>query len=79
MHEDHRHKCRSMRQALFGGMLSVCGCLRPVFCLACTSLPMCNYLRDRDSCTGTVFRHYHKSMAKSAGNGFRDGAVVPFE
>jgi hypothetical protein len=26
-----------------------------------------------------VFRHYYRSLAKSAGKDFRDGAVVPFE
>ena len=26
-----------------------------------------------------MFRHYYKSIAKSAGKDFRDGAVVPFE
>jgi hypothetical protein len=25
------------------------------------------------------FRHYYRSLAKSAGKDFRDGAVVPFE
>ena len=28
---------------------------------------------------GIVFRHYHQSIAKSAGKDFRDGAVVPLE
>jgi hypothetical protein len=28
---------------------------------------------------GIVFRHYYRSLAKSAGKDFRDGAVVPFE
>ena len=28
---------------------------------------------------GVVFRHYCKSIAKSAGKDYRDGAVVPFE
>ena len=26
-----------------------------------------------------IVRHYYKSIAKSAGKDFRDGAVVPFE
>jgi hypothetical protein len=26
-----------------------------------------------------VLRHYYRSVAKSAGKDFRDGAVVPFE
>jgi hypothetical protein len=28
---------------------------------------------------GIVFRHYYRSLAKSAGKDFRDGAVVPFQ
>jgi hypothetical protein len=28
---------------------------------------------------GIVFRHHYRSLAKSAGKDFRDGAVVPFE
>jgi hypothetical protein len=28
---------------------------------------------------GIVFRHYYRSLAKSVGKDFRDGAVVPFE
>ena len=28
---------------------------------------------------GIVFRHHYKSIAKSAGKGFRDAAVVSFE
>jgi hypothetical protein len=28
---------------------------------------------------GIVFRHYYRSLAKSAGKHFCDGAVVPFE
>jgi hypothetical protein len=28
---------------------------------------------------GIAFRHYYRSLAKSAGKDFRDGAVVPFE
>jgi hypothetical protein len=35
----------------------------------------CALVRGR----GVVFRHYYRSMAKSAGKDFRDGAVVPFE
>ena len=35
----------------------------------------CALVRGR----GIVFRHYYRSMAKSAGKDFRDGAVVPFE
>ena len=29
--------------------------------------------------SGVVFRHYYKSIAKCAGNDYRDGAVVPCE
>jgi hypothetical protein len=35
----------------------------------------CALVRGR----GVVFRHYYRSMAKSAGKDFHDGAVVPFE
>ena len=35
----------------------------------------CALVRGR----GIVFRHYYRSLAKSAGKDFRDGAVVPFE
>ena len=35
----------------------------------------CGLVRGR----GIVFRHYYRSLAKSAGKDFRDGAVVPFE
>jgi hypothetical protein len=28
---------------------------------------------------GIVFRHYYRSLAKSNGKDFRDGAVVPYE
>jgi hypothetical protein len=35
----------------------------------------CAVVRGR----GIVFRHYYRSLAKSAGKDFRDGAVVPFE
>ena len=28
---------------------------------------------------GIVFCHYYQSVTKSAGEDFRDGAVVPFE
>jgi hypothetical protein len=28
---------------------------------------------------GIVFRHHYRSLAKSAGKIFRDGAIVPFE
>ena len=35
----------------------------------------CALVRGR----GIVFRHYYKSIAKCAGNNFRDDAVVPFE
>ena len=35
----------------------------------------CALVRGR----GVVFRHYYKSIAKYAGNDYRDGAVVPFE
>ena len=28
---------------------------------------------------GVIFRHYYRSLAKSAGKNYRDGAVVPFE
>jgi hypothetical protein len=34
----------------------------------------CALVRGR----GVVFRHYYRSMAKSAGKDFRDGAAVPF-
>jgi hypothetical protein len=35
----------------------------------------CALVRGR----GIVFRHYYRSLAKSAGKDFRDSAVVPFE
>jgi hypothetical protein len=35
----------------------------------------CSLVRGR----GVVFRHYYRSLAKSAGKDFRDGAFVPFE
>ena len=35
----------------------------------------CAMVRGR----GVVFRHSYRSLAKSAGKDFRDGAVVPFE
>jgi hypothetical protein len=35
----------------------------------------CALVRSR----GIVFRHFYRSLAKSAGKIFRDGAVVPFE
>jgi hypothetical protein len=35
----------------------------------------CALVRGR----GIVFRHYYRSLAKSAEKDFRDGAVVPFE
>ena len=35
----------------------------------------CALVRGHD----IVFRHYYKSIAKSAGKDYRDGAVVPFE
>jgi hypothetical protein len=35
----------------------------------------CAFVRGR----GIAFWHYYRSLAKSAGEEFRDGAVVPFE
>jgi hypothetical protein len=35
----------------------------------------CALVRGR----GIVFRHFYRSLAKSAGKDFREGAVVPFE
>jgi hypothetical protein len=35
----------------------------------------CALVRGR----GIVFRHYYRSLPKSAGKDFRDGAVVPFK
>jgi hypothetical protein len=35
----------------------------------------CALVRGR----GIVFRHHYRSLAKSAGKDFHDGAVVPFE
>lgn len=48
-------------------------CSTGVFDRGCEEISQLCSVRRR----GAVFRHYYKSIAKSAGNDFRHGAAVP--
>jgi hypothetical protein len=60
----------------------------PVMSATCTNIYVaCTFTKSHKSVLFVrtmywlqqAFRHYYRSLAKSAGKDFRDGAVVPFE